>query len=1206
MFTWQLPKAFQGFAYSTAGRREGGNEDNYLIIQPKNKSVYAEFLSHEQPQSLELKHWSSDKLRIAVADGMGGHSNGREASENLVKQLLTMPIATTPGQLAAQVKAVHKKLLENFTGEGRNRPGSTLVVADIDDETGLCVIANVGDSRAYLLREGRLHQLTYDHVYCEFAWRDGDTDDELYMNSRTESNTAITQAMCFGSQGIIRAADGSRPYEYNPNLRIDFRDDGQLWQEEWDKARTQHRDVFMLQLLPDDVLLLASDGLWSVGTNNLWEPEITVPLTNVVALEKLVQAALAANSQDNITVVMCARAGAVGGYTAIDGKTEQLYQGSKNTLQTLKQTLLNPLKKNLSRIDGKTLKPSLVLAMLVMFWLIIAGRVAFLQSETAIVTVQTSGVSEDQQLFERLRNSALLNTDSQKRLLLKPVDYDLAQQANGTPLEKNDSDLLNDLYNSTAGQVVRRQIDIWNQTREFSAVRDSSEAKWTVADKNGLKPSSGDTVPEAFGFVHQKRLDGSRAYGALRLEFNPWLVSQHSESVTYQRDIPAGDAVRSQYVGHLEDCQLTLAGQSPKDCKNLIQPLCKIGSGLSQISCTLTEAAAGEIIVSRLPAQATLALKLDAVANPIDKVNGLAVFYQCKEKETNKKCLVKKQDFAYRAEKTLSIAHQEVKDSRFNIQTADGEALTDDMGVISAKAESLGLTGLIGVDKNDVGRLSHLMAKSYFHENYALKLTLDSKVQQAAHQALTDWFNEPKNKNAYQAVRRGALVVLDAETGNILASASFPQPPKGVDWNKKAWDKAVFSSRYYQLDPFLNRAWQGGDANQAPGSTFKVLMAMAAAQRIKELTPDSNNQNSASDTSAEPLASYFNGLNQAQFTRLTGLKMSDYQLPIFSSEYLNKGAKQFEIDNFRMTGGSYETMADFYNKSLGVAGCGVNSVIKNKLGVAEALRDSSNVWFAELAKLMDGEAAQYHDLHNQSGELDLYLKRFMSKLGFAENLTLLAGADDLNNKQKALWENAALLKTPMKNRENTPPLLMSKTDALMNLTQTAIGQSLSVTPLEMAQVATLAATGNWLKPNLITQWSNGEVKPLQHLELDSSAKNLIKTGLAAVVQTGTAKEAFAHHSDRCRIYGKTGTAQIGTGGRLLAPYTTAWFIGWRESKTVPETGETTETSREKKLAFACMVTHASKSETGGSVCAPLVANFFDKLNAPLPKVTASK
>jgi serine/threonine protein phosphatase PrpC len=723
MFTWQLPKAFQSFAYSTAGRREGGNEDNYLIIQAKNETVQARFLENQQPKQVELKHWSSDKLRIAVADGMGGHSHGREASENLIKQLLTMPVATKTSQLAAQVKSIHKKLLESFDGVGRNRPGSTLVVADIDDQTGLCVIASVGDSRVYLLRDGRLHQLNYDHVYCEFAWRDGDMKDDDYFSTRLASTNHLTQAMGFGSQGIIRNPDGSRPYQYNPNLRLDFRDDGQFWNKDWDTNKQQHRDVFLLQLLADDVLLLASDGLWSGGDYSLWQPKITSPLNNAAALEKLVQEALYGGSHDNITVVMCSREGAMGGYNLLDGKTEQVYQDSKNLLRTFGDSFLKPLQAKFNGLDANALKPSILLATLVLFWLVIATRIGYLQNQTAITTLPASGVSEDLQLFERLKNSPLLDTDTQKRLKLQPVDYDLAQQAHGTPLSESESALLSNAYNSAAGQVVRRQIDIWNQTREFSAVRDSSDTKWQISDQNGLKPASGDTVPDAFGFVHQKRL-GAYAYGTLRTEFHDWQVAQHDNSVTYQRDIPAGDKLSSQYVGHLEDCQLIIAGQTATDCKSLIQPLCKIGSGLSKVSCDINDATAGEIELGGFPAQTTLTLKLDAVANPIDKVNGLAVFYQCKQKP----CTINKQNFAYRAEKTLSVAHQEVKDSRFTIATADGELLTDELGVLSTQAQTLGLTGLIGIDKNDVGRLSYLMAKSHFNENYALSLTLDSKT----------------------------------------------------------------------------------------------------------------------------------------------------------------------------------------------------------------------------------------------------------------------------------------------------------------------------------------------------------------------------------------------------------------------------------------------------------------------------------------------
>jgi cell division protein FtsI/penicillin-binding protein 2/serine/threonine protein phosphatase PrpC len=1182
------PRTFRGFAYSEQGCRSE-NEDNYLIIQTQDQTTQARYLYNQQPQTIELKLWNRGKLRIAVADGMGGHTDGRLASESLINQLLNTAATENVNQLAAAVKTIHKKLLENLPGRGQTRPGSTLVMADIDIDSGLCVIANVGDSRAYLLRDGHLHQLSHDHIYCEFAWRDGDIKDGQYFMMRQAIDHHLTQAMGFGSHGIIRDTDGTRPYQFNPNLRLDFKDDGQLWHEGWDESLYQHRDVFLLQLLPDDVLLLASDGLWSTGTDSLWLPQLTMPLTDVTALEKLVQDALQAGSQDNITVVMCARAGAMGGYTALDGKTEQLYQHSKHKLETLRQKLVQPFLDRFEALDSTKLKPSLLLAMLVLFWIIAAGRIIYLQSQPTVVSVPVSGISEDQQLFEQLQNSTVLETDNQKRLVLKPVDYHLARQSQHNPLPENEVKLLSNVYNSIAGQVVRRQIDIWNQTREFSAVRDSSETKWQLFDANGFKPATGDTVPEAFGFVHQKHLNADYAYGALRTEFYDWQVAQHSDAVTYQRTVPADDSLRSQYIGKLQSCQLRTASHT-QDCQNAIQPLCKIGAGLTKVSdCNLTIANAGEIFLNRLPATATLELKLAAVANPIDKVSGLAISYQCKSADCN---AINKQNFTYQAEKTLSFAHQEVADTRFTIQTADGIALTDELGMLSTKAKELGLTGLIGTDKNDVGRLSYLMAKSYFADNTVLQLTLDSKIQQAAQQTLTDWFAHQAPKDAYHYLRRGALVVLDADNGDILASASFPQPPDGVDWTKKAWDKAVFSSRYYQLDPFLNRPWQGGDANQAPGSTFKVLIALAAAQRIKELKDDPANQT---------LVNYFKGLSQAQFTQLTGLKMSDSQLAVFDDEYIKRGAKPFSIDNFAANNGSAERMADFYNKSL-TKGCGVKeTILKNRLGVAEALRDSSNVWFAELAKLMDGETAQFHDLQNQSGELDLTLKRFMKKFGFAENFSLLAGVDELNNKQQALWTKAGLLKTPVRYAKNTAPLLVSKTDAMMNLTQTAIGQSLFVTPLEMAQVAVLAATGNWLKPNLITQWADEPVPPLAQLSLEDSSKNLIRTGLAAVVQVGTAHEAFTGHADRCRVYGKTGTAQVGRTSSSLAPYNTAWFIGWREPKEKPESLENPDvdampSKKEKKLAFACMVTHAHKSATGGSVCAPIVADFLTRVN----------
>ncbi|MEY4768787.1 MAG: hypothetical protein RL637_1426, partial [Pseudomonadota bacterium] len=80
----------------------------------------------------------------------------------------------------------------------------------------------------------------------------------------------------------------------------------------------------------------------------------------------------------------------------------------------------------------------------------------------------------------------------------------------------------------------------------------------------------------------------------------------------------------------------------------------------------------------------------------------------------------------------------------------------------------------------------------------------------------------------------------------------------------------------------------------------------------------------------------------------------------------------------------------------------------------------------------------------------------------------------------------------------------------------------------------------------------------------------------------------------------TGTAQVGSAGKQLAPYNTGWFIGWREPKTAID----------KKLAFACLLTHIPKSATGGSLCAPIVADFLtaiaDKSVSTKPKTRRKK
>ncbi len=196
----------------------------------------------------------------AVCDGMGG-ANAGEVASGLAAETLAAEVARgTPLHAAAEAAnaAVFQRAHDNLEQTGM---GTTLTAFVLEGDTAR--FAHIGDSRAYLLRDGVLRQVSDDHSLVGEMVRDGRLTEE--------------EAAVHPHRSILSRALGTEP-----SARI---------------------DEFTEDLLPGDVLLLCSDGLSGPVTADA----IKVALTRSdpqAAAERLILEARRQGGPDNITAVV--------------------------------------------------------------------------------------------------------------------------------------------------------------------------------------------------------------------------------------------------------------------------------------------------------------------------------------------------------------------------------------------------------------------------------------------------------------------------------------------------------------------------------------------------------------------------------------------------------------------------------------------------------------------------------------------------------------------------------------------------------------------------------------------------------------------------------------------------------------------------------------------------------------------------------------
>ena len=219
------------------GRVRDGNEDDFL----------------DQANRLGL---------VAVADGMGGHRAGEVASATALEALRAAVASGQP--LRDAIEGANDAVLEKSVSDQELHGMGTTLTAGMLGSDGYLVVGHVGDSRAYLARDGELTQITNDHSLVEEMVRGGELTRE--------------QADVHPRRSIITRALG-----IDPQVEV---------------------DEFPLELQPGDRILFCSDGL----TTMVRPDEIASILGREHdpkrAAQLLVDAANAAGGEDNVTAVI--------------------------------------------------------------------------------------------------------------------------------------------------------------------------------------------------------------------------------------------------------------------------------------------------------------------------------------------------------------------------------------------------------------------------------------------------------------------------------------------------------------------------------------------------------------------------------------------------------------------------------------------------------------------------------------------------------------------------------------------------------------------------------------------------------------------------------------------------------------------------------------------------------------------------------------
>jgi hypothetical protein len=772
---------------------------------------------------------------------------------------------------------------------------------------------------------------------------------------------------------------------------------------------------------------------------------------------------------------------------------------------------------------------------------------------------------EDQALFTALQAAGLVRLDAGGMVTVPPRDLPqwlasaAPERATGLAewrdvrLDAAASKLLKRLYQQADGAYVRQQIDIYNSERRLLAWRVKSGPAWEASAGDSPLASTTQMPPAA-----------ARLFAELPQGWQPWTRVAYWPQASAVRTVRLTLSLSATASGSAAPPRMPSGSQATAGQADLGVPLQLLVAGrvgaVAGARATLKPACTG-----RGCASASDAVQL--TLEPLPGARAISVEVQPLDMTS----VAASGDQAYRHLRVAAgrIVWQPLEAAMpgagpgvglggggggraslatlVQLRDRNGTLLWAD-GSSTPPALDAGLATMLGVGPEHASSVAGVLARAAAAGGGAAaagapasgKLALDLALQ-ALSQRILDCIGmrhgrwDGKACTGAQPIPQGrhaGLVLLDAETGDILAAAGAGNAPAGAEnWpDVRDFDRANPARSPLRL-PALQH---DGGAHRSPGSTFKIVSAAGL-----ELAAQSD-------------------------PHLDAL-LGGMPLPAINAVARQRGyAFQTGAPTYPATAGGAH-ITNYKEQGLD------RRAQEGKLGLPQALTYSLNTWFAWSAELSDRSLFGRPDggvpgvQALEAGALDPVrpITAAAHRLGFEQRLRLDGGLlpEDFS------WQAYDALQAT--------PAHMDPIHTRHELRQMAIGLRMQATPLQMAMVSAAIGQGATVAPRLLLEL-NGKAAQAPRPQPLGIRLDRIRAGMKGVVDYGTAAGAFgapALAQLRRGLYGKTGTAPVSDG------VATVWFTGWLEPGSLP--------GQQRRIAMAAFVSHSGAS--GGEHAAPMVA-----------------